>query len=188
MNINTKQEMVKMLKRFLDTCDEHMCADCNAYWGDICSVDYVNKCTDMSEESRKELCKMLTDTHNECNSVRSCDKCSYSGRIQYEQERCTAHRTLLRLTGIEYPPPSIQTVQLRQYQNLRNCIEHDLVKPILGKDYYNMGHDVYQCDKLTTQDLANKYFTLQKQYKSYKKVMTTLVGIAGAISVILLFI
>lgn len=46
-------------------------------------------------------------------------------------------------------------VRLLQYENLRKHFEK-LVYEVLGEDYYNMGTDVYTCDKLTCEDLAHK--------------------------------
>ena len=44
-----------------------------------------------------------------------------------------------------------------QYKNLRDCLERNLIIPILGWDYYNMGNDVYQCDRETTLDLKREF-------------------------------
>ena len=44
-----------------------------------------------------------------------------------------------------------------QYQNLRKCLEENLINPILGEDYYNNAMDVYSCDKQITEDIKSKY-------------------------------
>lgn len=42
-----------------------------------------------------------------------------------------------------------------KYRNLRQC--YDLVtERVLGKDYYNMGMDVFQCDRETCYDIINR--------------------------------
>jgi hypothetical protein len=55
-----------------------------------------------------------------------------------------------------------------QYDNLRSNFNENLVEPILGKDYYNMGHDVYQSDVCTTQDLKREFDKREKSIKKYK--------------------
>lgn len=189
MNDNTKGEMIKMLNRFLDTCTESsICGDCERSQTTLCSVAYVNKCTDMSWVARKELCKSLMECVHECRSIKSCQSCKYEGRIQYQMERCIANRSLLKLTGKGNPEPTREEIQLRQYENLRRCITYDLVHPILGKDYHNMGHDTYQSDKITTQDIRNKYLRLQGEFKSYKRTVSIVLGLSWLLTVVLLFV
>lgn len=43
-----------------------------------------------------------------------------------------------------------------QYQNLRANF-NDVVKTVLGKDYYNEGSDFYTCDALTCRDLISEF-------------------------------
>ena len=46
-------------------------------------------------------------------------------------------------------------IALLQYESLRqNFIA--LTDKVLGEDYYNMGMDVYVCDELTCNDIAEK--------------------------------
>lgn len=47
-----------------------------------------------------------------------------------------------------------------QYDNLRYEF-NNLVNKILGKDYYNVAQDVYQCDKECCNDIIRKF----EQYK-----------------------
>lgn len=58
----------------------------------------------------------------------------------------------------------IDRVTILQHNNLRREFDTILVKPILGKGYYNMGMCVYSCDKLAMEDLFYK-FRKQKKDK-----------------------
>ena len=54
----------------------------------------------------------------------------------------------------------INRIKLLQYENLRTHF-NQMVKDVLGDDYYNMGMDVYECDRLTCEDItakANKHW------------------------------
>ena len=46
-------------------------------------------------------------------------------------------------------------VRVLQYENLRECFQK-MIGDILGKDYYNMGMDVYDCDRLSCEDVTAK--------------------------------
>ncbi len=46
-------------------------------------------------------------------------------------------------------------IDILQYQNLRKHF-NKMVKAVLGKDYYNMGMDVYECDRITCEDIIKK--------------------------------
>jgi hypothetical protein len=46
-------------------------------------------------------------------------------------------------------------IMLLQYQSLRVNF-HLMVSNVLGKDYYNMGMDVYECDRICCEDITNK--------------------------------
>jgi predicted HTH domain antitoxin len=48
-----------------------------------------------------------------------------------------------------------QRIPMLQYANLRVCF-NQLIEEVLGKEYYNMGMDVYTCDRLTCEDIASK--------------------------------
>mgnify|MGYP001278392732 CR=1 FL=1 len=48
-----------------------------------------------------------------------------------------------------------ERISLMQYENLRKHF-NKLVDNVLGKDYYNMGMDVYTCDEITCEDLSKK--------------------------------
>ena len=43
------------------------------------------------------------------------------------------------------------------YNELCNDIDEELVRPILGKYYYNTGMDCYSCNKIMVKDLRKKY-------------------------------
>jgi hypothetical protein len=46
-------------------------------------------------------------------------------------------------------------VKLLQYDNLRKHFQK-MIRNVLGEDYYNMGMDVYDCDRLCCEDIARK--------------------------------
>lgn len=46
-------------------------------------------------------------------------------------------------------------IALMQYKSLRKHF-HKMVEDVLGKGYYNMGMDVYECDRLCCEDITNK--------------------------------
>lgn len=47
-------------------------------------------------------------------------------------------------------------VRILQYESLRKHFKK-LVDDVLGKDYYNMGMDVYECDRICCKDLKVKF-------------------------------
>jgi len=49
----------------------------------------------------------------------------------------------------------IDRIRLLQYESLRNHFS-TMVKDVLGKNYYNMGMDVYECDRLCCEDITRK--------------------------------
>lgn len=46
-------------------------------------------------------------------------------------------------------------VKLLQYESLRHHFDK-MTNEVLGKDYYNMGMDVYTCDEIICQDITRK--------------------------------
>lgn len=48
-----------------------------------------------------------------------------------------------------------QRIPLLQYAHLRLCF-NQLIEVILGKDYYNLGLDVYSCDEVSCSDIASR--------------------------------
>ena len=46
-------------------------------------------------------------------------------------------------------------IKILQYDNLRFHF-NKIIKSVLGKDYYNMGMDVYTCDELTCKDIIKR--------------------------------
>jgi hypothetical protein len=46
-------------------------------------------------------------------------------------------------------------VAMLQYESLRKSFSL-MVEDVLGKDYYNMGLDVYNCDRLCCRDITTK--------------------------------
>jgi len=58
-------------------------------------------------------------------------------------------------------------IKLLQYENLRKYFKK-MTDDILGKDYYNMGMDVYECDRIICEDITKqaKHFNLIRYIKS----------------------
>lgn len=46
-------------------------------------------------------------------------------------------------------------VRLLQYENLRKHF-YKMIDDVLGKDYYNTGLDVYECDRMICEDITKK--------------------------------
>ena len=46
-------------------------------------------------------------------------------------------------------------VSLLQYKSLRENFQK-MITEVLGAGYYNMGMDVYECDRLSCEDITNK--------------------------------
>ena len=46
-------------------------------------------------------------------------------------------------------------IPLMQYESLRDNFS-SMVTDVLGDDYYNMGMDVYQCDRICCEDITRK--------------------------------
>lgn len=46
-------------------------------------------------------------------------------------------------------------VKLLQYDSLRKNF-HKMVDDVMGKDYYNMANDVYDCDRICCEDITQK--------------------------------
>jgi len=53
----------------------------------------------------------------------------------------------------------IARIRLLQYENLRKHFKK-MTEKILGKDYYNMGADVYTCDEFICDDITSRIDTL----------------------------
>lgn len=59
----------------------------------------------------------------------------------------------------------------KQYENLRFYIEKNLINPILGSDYYNLGHDVYTSDKAITESIRDKFLEVESKKKLYFRLI-----------------
>lgn len=46
-------------------------------------------------------------------------------------------------------------VGILQYESLRKNF-HKMIDDVLGKDYYNMGMDVYECDRICCEDITQE--------------------------------
>jgi hypothetical protein len=62
----------------------------------------------------------------------------------------------------------MNNIQELQYISLRENLNKNLINPILGEGYYNMGMDVYTCDQFTTEDLKREFDKREKELKVYK--------------------
>lgn len=56
------------------------------------------------------------------------------------------------------------------YLDLMKRLREQLVYPILGKDYYNMGLDVYTVNENTIRDLKYEFDKLELSRNLYKKL------------------
>lgn len=81
----------------------------------------------------------------------------------------------------------MDSIKEQQYENLREYFNHNLVNPILGKGYYNMGQCVYSCDRMTTEDLKNRFQKLERERDEYK-VMFRIVSVIAVILGVINFI
>lgn len=87
----------------------------------------------------------------------------------------------------EYKQREVDRICLLQYENLRKEFNKNLVEPILGKDYYNMGMCTYSCDRFTTEDLAYKFRKLTEHNKFLKySAVTSLVANIVLITLLLI--
>ena len=50
---------------------------------------------------------------------------------------------------------AINRIRLLQYESLRSNFQK-MVEDVLGKDYYNMGMDVYECDRICCEDITRR--------------------------------
>lgn len=64
----------------------------------------------------------------------------------------------------------MDSVERQQYKNLRKCFYDILLDPIMGKDYYNMGMDVYQSDRYCCIDLKKKFDDLEFDMRMWRKI------------------
>ena len=46
-------------------------------------------------------------------------------------------------------------IAIMQYESLRKHFRQ-MIEDVLGKGYYNMGGDVYECDRITCEDITNQ--------------------------------
>ena len=64
---------------------------------------------------------------------------------------------MINTINVEDEEISLDTarIMLLQYKSLRKYFK-ELTDDVLGKDYYNMGSDVYSSDRITCEDLKAK--------------------------------
>ena len=72
-------------------------------------------------------------------------------------------------------------VTTKLYKNLRKNYG-ELIRHILGDDYYNMGMDVYSTDDLSCKDLIRAYDDLTKDVLAMRKAVWVMLGLIGVIS------
>ncbi len=89
-----------------------------------------------------------TDGKCDCKTVND-DICKLCWDQEYEGE----------VTALE--------IGLLQYSNLRNNINR-VKNEVLGEDYWNVGMDVYTCDKFMCDSLIHKYKELKSERNSWK--------------------
>lgn len=71
-----------------------------------------------------------------------------------------------------------------QYKNLRECMDKNLIDPILGTDYYNMEMDTYTCDELTTEDLKYVFDTTTRRAQIYRNITIVLLIVSIIITIL----
>lgn len=57
-------------------------------------------------------------------------------------------------------------IRILQYENLRKNF-HKMIDDVLGKDYYNTGMDVYECDRICCEDIAYKAKSFIQKFKHH---------------------
>lgn len=77
----------------------------------------------------------------------------------------------------------INRIKDLQYKNLRECINKNIVRPILGELYHNTGADVYQSDELMTEAVRRRYEKALRQRDFYRYFL----GLLGVLNIIILF-
>lgn len=77
-------------------------------------------------------------------------------------------------------------VQVLQYKSLRKNFRENLINPILGENYYNMGMDTYTCDEETTLDLKYRFDEMQTE-RDIARVVAVGMTIISVILLIALF-
>lgn len=70
----------------------------------------------------------------------------------------------------------LSEISKKQYLSFREYFREDLIEPILGKEYYNMGMDAYTCDMLTIKDIRKKYDKLLNKNKVLSKSLSISIG------------
>ena len=63
---------------------------------------------------------------------------------------------------------AIAEIQLLQYKNLRQSF-YRVIDYVLGEDYYNMGMDVYTCDRIACEDIIQQFKRNKKRRRNYVK-------------------
>lgn len=81
----------------------------------------------------------------------------------------------------------MDNIEKMQYENLRKCFSNNIIDPILGKNYYNLALDVYECDRMTSEDVRDKFIELHKKSIFYKN-LAIINSVIGIMTFILLII
>lgn len=71
-------------------------------------------------------------------------------------------------------------IPMLQYDSLREHFQK-MITDVLGPDYYNMGMDVYECDRICCEHVASKIQNslCNKVYAAYKEILRYLGNDAG---------
>jgi hypothetical protein len=67
----------------------------------------------------------------------------------------------------------MDSIREKQYENLRKKF-NNVIKAVLGDDYYNLGGDVYSCDAITCEDIIREYKQVKKERDTYRKTAAVL--------------
>lgn len=86
---------------------------------------------------------------------------AYESRLLQHAENCADEPEYVNQDSIDVLTEVIDDyfklkVKLAQYDNLRKHFDN-LVADILGENYFNMGMDVYECDRLCCEDIIRAY-------------------------------
>lgn len=86
---------------------------------------------------------------------------AYESRLLQHAENCTDVPEYINQDSIDVLTEVIDDyfklkVKSAQYDNLRKHFEN-MIADILGENYFNMGMDVYECDRLCCQDIIRAY-------------------------------
>ena len=83
---------------------------------------------------------------------------------------------------LEFYKEQLRLSELRWISLLENY--SIIIDEVLGKNYFNYGHDVYSCDQHSREDILKEFKELKADIKTYKLVSIILL-IVGLIAIII---